>query len=121
MAEVLLRTENCFYREVISLVESYRIWIENPESVGFENVFAMHGGTGAFMYENSCLKGLKAEDVDGKQVFEWIKQQDKDALEAFDHMTTHLAAQILISNVLLIQKLYVLVEVCQNSLLVGKN
>lgn len=68
--------------------------IENPESVGFENVFAMHGGTGALCMRTAALKGLKAEDVDGKQVFEWIKQQDKDALEAFDHMTTHLATQI---------------------------
>ena len=34
--------------------------IENPESVGFENVFAMHGGTGALCMRTAALKRIKS-------------------------------------------------------------
>ena len=68
--------------------------IENPENFGFEHVFAMNGSTTGLCLKAATLKKMDPTLVNGKLVFEWIKDNDEAALEALDHMTKHIATQI---------------------------
>lgn len=66
----------------------------NLETVDMNHCFAMKGSTIALVMRVAQLKGIQFQDINGIQVFEWIKQGDQDALQAFDEMTTVLAGQI---------------------------
>lgn len=68
--------------------------IEDPDHVGFEHVFAMNGGTGALCMKTAALKGLDPSEVNGKQVFAWLEENDKEAWQVFDYITQHVATQI---------------------------
>lgn len=64
------------------------------KDVGMDNMFAMKSSTISLVMRVAKAKNINFESIDGKQVFTWIKEGDKDALKAFDDMTTVLTHQI---------------------------
>ena len=62
--------------------------------VDMSNNFAAKGSTIALVMRTAMLKDIPFDSINGEQVFEWIQNNDKEALQAFDEMTTVLATQI---------------------------
>ncbi len=60
----------------------------------FRSAFALNGSASALCGTYAKLKGLDPKEVNGKLVFERIKENDAEAIEALDKMTKALAVQI---------------------------
>ncbi|MGN1343774.1 MAG: ROK family protein [Traorella sp.] len=65
----------------------------NP-TFNFYEAFAMKGSTSALILRTAELKQMDPNEIDGIKVFEWIEQNDQDALQSLDEMTSVLANAI---------------------------
>ncbi|MGL5868193.1 ROK family protein, partial [Clostridium chrysemydis] len=61
---------------------------------GFEDVFALKASTQALILEVAKEKGIDKASINGKDVFEMIKENDEKAIKAFDKFTMNLARGI---------------------------
>ena len=68
---------------------------------GFEKMFAFKASTSSLVRAVAKAKNTDPETIDGKVVFEMIKNNDQDAIAAFEEITDYLAGAIYNFNCIL--------------------
>ncbi len=68
--------------------------LENPMQPGMDSVFAMNGSATALCMKAARNMGVPFETLDGKKVFQAIKEGNQEALSALEEIAQHIAVQI---------------------------